>query len=133
MEYNLAIHVKPSDSLYTIDATPAAFYTSHPSNTIRHNHVSGGTHFGMWFNMLKHPKGQSHTTSICPQHALLAEFYNNTVHSNGEYGLWIHPQYDPKAGGECNSTQNEAAIFRRLVAWHNKIGGNIRFHHVIAM
>ena len=133
MEYNLAVFVKNSSSLYTHDITPAAFLISHPSNIIRHNHVAGGTHFGIWYKLLEHPKGLSYTTSICPQHAPLTEFYNNTVHSSGEYGLWIHQHYYPKASGGCQSTQNEPAVFSRLVAWHNKRGGDIRFHHAIVI
>ena len=133
MEYNLLIFVKTSSSLRTDDITPAAFWITHPSNIIRHNNVAGGTHFGIWYRMLEHPEGPSHTTSICPQHAPLTQFYNNTVHSCGWYGLWIHEHYYPKAGGGCNSRQNEPAVFRRLVAWHNKRGGNIGSHHIIAV
>ena len=116
--------VRTSRSLRTDDITPAAMWITHPSNIIRHNHVAGGTHFGFWYRMLEHPEGPSHTTDICPQHGKLTEFRNNTVHSVGWYGLWIFEDYFPKKGGACDATEDEPAIFDRLVTWNSLRGGN---------
>lgn len=48
MQYNLAVFVIPSTSLLNDDITPAAFWVTHPSNIVRHNHAAGGSHFGFW-------------------------------------------------------------------------------------
>ena len=96
IEYNVLVFVRSSRSLRTDDITPAGMWITHPDNIIRHNHVAGGTHFGFWYRMLEHPEGPSYTPDICPQNAELGEFFNNTVHSVGWYGLWIFEDYFPK-------------------------------------
>jgi len=48
IEYNLAVFVKPSTSLLNDDVTPAAFWITHPTNYVRHNHAAGGSHFAFW-------------------------------------------------------------------------------------
>ena len=115
--------MRSSSSLRTDDITPAGMWITHPDNIIRHNHVAGGTHFGFWYRMLEHPEGPSHTLDICPQNANLGEFYNNTVHSVGWYGLWIFEDYFPKQGGYCGSTVDEPAVFRNLTTWNSLRGG----------
>ena len=127
IEYNLVLFVHSSSSLLNDDITPAGMWITHPSNIIRHNHVAGGTHFGFWYRMLEHPEGPSHTTDICPQNALLGEFFNNTAHSTGWYGLWIFEHYFPKVGGTCGSVVDEPAVFQNLVAWNCLRGGKQKF------
>ncbi len=119
-QYNFLAGVKSSTSLLNDDITPAAFWITNPDNIVRHNHVAGGTHFGFWYRMLEHPTGPSATNHICPQKVPLNEYYNNTVHSCGWYGLWVFETYDPTEGGTCQSTVSKAAVFRNLTAWHNK-------------
>ena len=54
---NLVVFVRSSSSLLNDDLTPAAFWITHPNNIVINNHVAGGTHFGFWYRMLKHPEG----------------------------------------------------------------------------
>ena len=119
LQYNLLVFVKASSSLLNDDVTPAAFWVTHPSNIVRHNNVAGGTHFGFWYRMHKTPIGPSYTPSICPRNAPLGEFYNNTVHSVGWYGLWVFEFYDPKKDGICDSDITEPAKFRKLITWNS--------------
>ena len=118
-QYNLAIFVRSSSSLLNDDITPAAFWITHPDNIVRHNHVAGGTHFGFWYRMLEHPEGPSYDPDICPQNIPLGEFYNNTVHSVGWYGLWVFEHYTPKVGGKCDGTVSVPAVFKNLTTWNS--------------
>ena len=118
-QYNLAIFVRSSSSLLNDDITPAAFWITHPDNIVRHNHVAGGTHFGFWYRMLEHPQGPSYTPDICPQNVPLGEFYNNTVHSVGWYGLWVFEFYTPKVGGKCGWGEPVPAVFKNLTTWNS--------------
>ncbi|GCC46920.1 hypothetical protein chiPu_0031405, partial [Chiloscyllium punctatum] len=67
LQYNLAVMVRQSTSLLNDDLTPAAFWVTNPSNTIRHNAAAGGTHFGFWYRLLEHPDGPSYTPDVCPR------------------------------------------------------------------
>ena len=118
-QYNLAIFVRSSSSLLNDDITPAAFWITHPDNIVQHNHVAGGTHFGFWYRMLEHPQGPSYNPNICPQNIPLGEFYNNTVHSVGWYGLWVFEYYTPKVGGKCGGTVSVPAVFKNLTTWNS--------------
>ena len=42
IQYNLAIHTKPSFSLLTSDQRPTSFWITNTFNTIQHNHAAGG-------------------------------------------------------------------------------------------
>lgn len=117
------LFVKSSSSLLNDDITPAGMWITHPDNIITNNHIAGGTHFGIWYRMLEHPDGPSTTNLICPRHALMGTFSNNTVHSVGWYGLWIFEEYFPKMGGTCESTIDVPAVFDTFVAWNNLRGG----------
>ena len=77
----------------------AAYWVTNPANTIRHNHAAGGTHFGFWYRMHEHPDVPSYDPNICQQKMELQEFFNNTVHSQGWFGLWIFESYFPVVGG----------------------------------
>ena len=120
-QYNLAVFVRESSSLLNDDITPASFWVTNPNNTIRHNAAAGGTHFGYWYRMHDHPDGPSFTESICPKLIPLGEFYNNSAHSFGWFGLWIFPDYFPKSGG-CDGSVAQPAVFRKLFAWNNEKG-----------
>ena len=136
-QYNLVVFVKTSSSLLNDDITPAAFWITHPNNTVQHNNVAGGTHFGYWYRMLEHPEGPSFTTEICPRKIPLGVFQNNTAHSVGWYGLWIFEFYTPMEGGLCSSTIPTPAKFYTLTVWNSFRGaewvecGPIQFHNFV--
>nr|XP_018672072.2 fibrocystin-L-like [Ciona intestinalis] len=122
IQYNLAIFVKQSTSLLNDDVTPAAYWVTNPNNIIRHNHAAGGTHFGAWYRMHTHPDGPSFTPSVCQKNVELGQFENNTVHSQGWFGLWIFQDYFPKQGGRCGSNVPSPAHFRSLTTWNCEKG-----------
>ena len=117
-KYNLAVFVQGSSSLFNDDIRPASFWITNPDNIVSHNHVAGGSHFGFWYQMLTNPKGPSFTENICPFKVQLGEFYNNSAHSLGWYGLWIFPKYTPTESGKCKSGRHVPAVFQRLTAWN---------------
>ena len=121
-EQNLAIFVISSTSLQNDDITPAGFWITNPDNIVKNNAVAGGTHFGTWYRMHEHPDGPSFDENYCPRRVPLGEFRNNTVHSNGWFGLWIFQKYTPMVGGGCDSTEPETARFYGLTAWNCEKG-----------
>jgi len=120
-QYNLAVFVRESSSLLNDDVTPASFWVTNPNNTIQHNAAAGGTHFGFWYRMHNRPDGPSFTESVCPKQVPLGIFYNNSAHSFGWFGLWIFPDYFPRADG-CNGGDVEPAVFESLFSWNNDKG-----------
>ncbi|XP_040289774.1 fibrocystin-L-like [Bufo bufo] len=135
LQYNLAVFVKQSTSLLNDDVTPAAFWVTNPNNTIRHNAAAGGTHFGFWYRMHNNPDGPSYDPNICQKLVPLGEFYNNTVHSQGWFGIWIFENYFPVVGGNCYSSTPFPAIFKSLTTWNCQKGaewvngGALQFHN----
>ncbi|XP_068189914.1 fibrocystin-L-like [Antennarius striatus] len=122
LQYNLAVFVKQSTSLLNDDITPAAFWVTNPNNIIRHNAAAGGSHFGYWYRMHDHPDGASFDRNICQKKVPLGEFYNNTAHSQGWFGLWIFEDYFPMKDGSCNSKIPEPAVFCFFTAWNCEKG-----------
>ena len=123
-QYNLALFVKSSTSLLNDDITPAAYWVTNPNNVYRHNVAAGGTHFGWWYRMHEHPDGPSFTTDICPRKVPMADFYNNTVHSQGWFGVWIFRQWTPVEDGCCGPmcSTPEPARFEHFTAWNCEKG-----------
>ncbi|XP_039677098.1 fibrocystin-L-like [Perca fluviatilis] len=122
LQYNLAVFVKQSTSLLNDDVTPAAYWVTNPNNIIRHNAAAGGTHFGFWYRMHEHPDGPSFDQNICQKRVPLGEFYNNTVHSQGWFGLWIFADFFPVKNGACYSQTPEPAVFHSLTTWNCEKG-----------
>ncbi|XP_073714826.1 fibrocystin-L [Misgurnus anguillicaudatus] len=123
LQNNLAVFVRQSTSLLNDDITPAAYWVTNPNNTIRHNAAAGGTHFGFWYQIDNCPYGpSSYNSNICPNKISLGEFFNNTVHSQGWYGLWIFQEYFPVLNEVYYSTKPVPAVFRRLTSWNNEKG-----------
>uniref|UniRef100_A0A8C5H567 Fibrocystin-L-like n=1 Tax=Gouania willdenowi TaxID=441366 RepID=A0A8C5H567_GOUWI len=122
LQYNLAVFVRQSTSLLNDDVTPAAYWVTNPNNIICHNAAAGGTHFGFWYRMHEHPDGPSYDPYICQKKVPLGEFYNNTVHSQGWFGLWIFQDFFPMENGACNSRTPVPAVFDSLTAWHCEKG-----------
>ncbi|MBZ3876694.1 Fibrocystin-L [Sciurus carolinensis] len=137
LQYNLAVFVQQSTSLLNDDVTPAAFWVTNPNNTIRHNAAAGGTHFGFWYRMNDHPDGPSYDQNICQKRVPLGEFFNNTVHSQGWFGMWIFEEYFPMHTGSCTSTVPVPAIFNSLTTWNCQKGaewvngGALQFHNFV--
>ncbi|KAK3716577.1 hypothetical protein RRG08_039372 [Elysia crispata] len=122
-QHNLAVFVRSSTSLRNDDITPAAFWATNPNNTIRHNAAAGGTHFGTWYRMHKHPEGPGYDPNYCPQAVPLGEFRNNTAHSLGWFGLWLFESYFPKVDASCDSSaESVVAKFYSLTAWNCEKG-----------
>lgn len=122
LQYNLAVFVKQSTSLLNDDVTPAAYWVTNPNNIIRHNAAAGGTHFGFWYRMHNNPDGPSFDPNICQKRVPLGQFENNTVHSQGWFGIWIFQDYFPMKNGGCSSKTPEPAIFRTLTTWNCEKG-----------
>ncbi|KAM3858592.1 fibrocystin-L-like [Diretmus argenteus] len=122
LQYNLAVFVKQSTSLLNDDVTPAAYWVTNPNNIIRHNAAAGGTHFGFWYRMHEHPDGPSYDSNICQKKVPLGEFSNNTVHSQGWFGLWIFKDFFPMKNGGCRSRNPEPAVFHTLTTWNCEKG-----------
>ncbi|KAJ8026136.1 Fibrocystin-L [Holothuria leucospilota] len=126
-QYNLAVFVRPSSSLLNVDVTPAAYWITNPNNTVRHNAAAGCSHFGFWYNAPVHPKGPSFTSDVHPRKLPLGQFYNNTAHTVGRYGLWIFPVYNP----------SKPARFDKFSAWEVSRGakavkvGKVQFHNFL--
>ncbi|KAM7384668.1 hypothetical protein PAMA_011835 [Pampus argenteus] len=137
LQYNLAVFVKQSTSLLNDDVTPAAYWVTNPNNIIRHNAAAGGTHFGFWYRMHDHPDGPSFDKNICQKKVPLGEFRNNTVHSQGWFGLWIFQDFYPMKNGGCRSKTPEPAVFRSLTTWNCEKGaewvnvGAVQFHEFV--
>nr|XP_014351910.1 PREDICTED: fibrocystin-L [Latimeria chalumnae] len=137
LQYNLAVFVRQSTSLLNDDVTPAAFWVTNPNNTVRHNAAAGGTHFGFWYRMHDHPDGASYDPQVCQKHVPLGEFFNNTVHSQGWFGLWIFEEYYPMQLGSCSSKVPEPAKFDSLTTWNCEKGsewvngGALQFHNFL--
>ncbi|KAM5157489.1 fibrocystin-L [Mantella aurantiaca] len=135
LQYNLAVFVRQSTSLLNDDVTPAGFWVTNPNNTIRHNAAAGGTHFGFWYRMHNNPDGPSYDPNICQKRVPLGEFYNNTVHSQGWFGIWIFEEYFPMVSGSCDSSTPYPAIFKSLTTWNCQKGaewvngGALQFHN----
>jgi len=124
IQYNLAIKTIPSASLLNADQTPTSFWITNPVNTIRHNHAASNTFSSYWLNLPEHATGPSTDTEYCGQNQLLQEFFNNTAHDSGFYGLWIFPIYLPRLDGECNHkteefpTEEQVPQFTDFYAWN---------------
>uniref|UniRef100_A0A8C4XEU0 PKHD1 like 1 n=1 Tax=Erpetoichthys calabaricus TaxID=27687 RepID=A0A8C4XEU0_ERPCA len=118
LQYNLAVFVMQSTSLLNDDITPAAFWISNPNNIIRHNAVAGGSHIGFWYRLQDRVSGELHDANICEKNEILGQFYNNSVHSQGWYGLWIFEQYYPMQQGYCYWNNPQPAVFDSLMTWN---------------
>ena len=106
---------------------------TNPNNTVEHNAVAGGTHFGYWYRMLRTPDGPSFAMypNFCPHRQPFGRFYNNSVHSCGQFGVWIFPEYAPTTGGSCWMDAPYQVVFERLISWRNTKGFEAVMSNVI--
>ena len=132
---NLGVLTQPLYTMLDGDKKPATFWTSSPTNVWIGNVAAGSSHDGYWFQLPGNPGGPSYTTSICPVHAALGEFFNNTAKNNGVHGLRLYPEYTPMVD-PCNAASApQDTYFYNFTAYNN--GGNGIFgkangalHHV---
>lgn len=120
--YNLGVFVIASSSALNVDITPATFWVTNANNTVSHNAAAGGSHFGFWYQMFEHPDGPSFRDDVCPRNVFMLEFFNNSAHSFGRYGLWIFPIYHPLKGSGCNAFIAKPAVFGSFIAYNNMRG-----------
>ncbi|XP_035665204.1 fibrocystin-L-like [Branchiostoma floridae] len=114
IQYNLAVFVRSSTSLLNDDIMPAAFWLLNPDNIVKHNHIAGGTHVGCWYSLEPDVIGASfaYDPALVPNSVRLGVFENNTVHSNGWFGIWIFEDYYP----------TEPAVYTGLTAYRCEKG-----------
>ncbi|XP_052063080.1 fibrocystin-L-like [Mytilus californianus] len=121
---NLLIFVRESSSLQNDDITPAAFWITHPNNTVTNNAAAGGTHFGFWYRLKDRPMGPSRTDSVHPNHDIMGKFEDNSCHSCGWFGLWIFEDYFPRDNG-LSSGIPTTAVFRNMYTWNCDKGAEL--------
>lgn len=122
---NLAVGVIASSSLLSTDLWAAAFWITNPDNTYINNAAAGGSHNGFWLNPPGKPTGPSFTRKLCPRKTPLREFYGNSAHSMGLFGLWIYPFYTPVPNGDCSldsKVSYQPAVFEKFTTWGCKRG-----------
>jgi hypothetical protein len=59
---------------------------------------------------------------FCPFRQPFGRFFNNSVHSTGQFGTWIFPNYAPTVGGSCWADAPYQAVFEKLTSWRNVKG-----------
>ncbi|VDH99664.1 Hypothetical predicted protein, partial [Mytilus galloprovincialis] len=121
---NLLIFVRESSSLQNDDITPAAFWITHPNNTVTNNAAAGGTHFGFWYRLKSTPTGPSRTNSINPKHDIMGKFEDNSCHSCGWFGLWLFEDYLPRDNGISSGTPT-TAVFKNMYTWNCDKGAEL--------
>ena len=84
--------------------------------------MAGGSHHGFWYRLLDRPDGPSYDSDYCPKKVPMGQFFNNTVHSSGRFGLWIFPGYTPSYSRFCSFYYPTVAKFEYLTAYLNDKG-----------
>eukprot|EP00638_Chattonella_subsalsa_P015791 CAMPEP_0117829880 /NCGR_PEP_ID=MMETSP0949-20121206/8130_1 /TAXON_ID=44440 /ORGANISM="Chattonella subsalsa, Strain CCMP2191" /LENGTH=3868 /DNA_ID=CAMNT_0005670717 /DNA_START=230 /DNA_END=11837 /DNA_ORIENTATION=- len=125
IEGNLGCVTRVSEALLKSDLDPSTFWTATPRNIWRHNVATGSHSNGWWIELAGHPGGPSSTTSVCPKHDHLIEFFNNTAHTNSGLGIKIYPQYMPLEDPCDSSSGPKPMYFHNTTSWRN--GGNGQF------
>ena len=67
IEDNLVIKTIQVWTLIVTDVTAAAYWVTHPYNTLRTNHAAGGDWFGFWNEYFPMPDGPSSNPNIFPE------------------------------------------------------------------
>ncbi|CBY36829.1 unnamed protein product, partial [Oikopleura dioica] len=132
IQYNLAMMVKPSQSLLNTDQKATGFWITNTYNTIQHNRVAGSAQMGFWVNA---PSVSGHANadcppivrSHCPIFTPVKTWYNNTGHDIGLYGFWVFTTEESVAYApstiDCQETWPPGeAIFEKGTFWNCKRG-----------
>ena len=137
---NLAVYTKQSSSLLNPDVTPAAFWVVNPNNELYGNAAAGGTHFGFWYRIQRHPDGPSEDSNYCSNNVPLGVFRDNSAHTFGWYGIWVFsmagylPMDGTPEGGYCDGSSFVPAKYENFLAWRCErgaevvFGGPLQFH-----
>ena len=104
----------------TICDLKAAFWVTNPQNTLVHNAVAGGSHYGYWYRLLDY----SDDSSYCPNKMPMGTFFNNSAHSCGQTGLWVYPSYTPtkQTYGCSYYGPPSPALFQKFTSYLNDKG-----------
>ena len=118
---NVVSLVHRSFSLLNGDQTPAAFWISNANNRFIGNRASSSHTHGYWFDppltadQRGHLQTPGGTVSLRLQSVAraLLQFENNSAHSNGAAGLWIH--------GIMHTSQHmyQKMILKNTLSWNN--------------
>jgi len=129
LEGNLGVHTTRLTSMLRSDTKPATFWTSSPENFWRHNVAAGCINDGYWLELPGSPGGPSYSSTICPVHGHLGEFFNNTAHANGVHGLRVYPVYLPRLN-PCDGNSGPAPqTFTNFTSFHNGDNGIFGKHN----
>ena len=120
---NVVSLVHSAFSLLNGDQTPAAFWISNANNRFIGNRASSSHTHGYWFDppIEGRPTGPSADTrggplgvrDFNPMLVPLLQFENNTAHSNGAAGLWIHGIKHTSHG------MYQKMILKNTLSWNN--------------
>ncbi len=124
---------------------PSSYWITHPKNIVRNNVAAGSAGTGFWYAFPAQPTGFSSTTLLYNRYSPLAEFSNNTAHSNSADGLHVDngPLANTAAGTEpthylphqnpstlssyyqreYNTSMPAPAVFEDFVAYKNRHNG----------
>ena len=135
IQYNLAVHIKPSFSLLTSDQRATGFWITNTYNTIQHNHAAGGAQVGFWVNP---PEESGHANadcppivrSHCPVYTPVKRWFNNTAHDMGLYGFWVFAMqnraYYRPSTADCMPTWPPGnGVFERGIMWNCDRGAEL--------
>jgi cell surface hyaluronidase len=124
---------------------PSAFWITHPQNVVRGNVAAGSAGSGFWYAFPAQPTGLSSGQTYWNRFSPLAEFSDNTAHSNSGDGLHVDngPLANVEAGTEpthytphlepaaiktryqrdYNISALAPAVFENFVAYKNRHNG----------
>ncbi|KAK3879633.1 hypothetical protein Pcinc_015818 [Petrolisthes cinctipes] len=139
IQYNLAVYTRTSASLLNVDVTPSSYWLVNPNNVVQHNAAAGGTHFGYWYRLERHPTGPSATSSYCQNNEVMGTFNNNTAHSFGRYGMWgfsmdgYFPRKRTCSGPDLVAQWHGLTVWRCDRGAEIVFGGQLQFHDFVAL
>jgi G8 domain len=133
---NLGLVVKNSlDGKPTFsDKRASVFWISNPNNFVRSNIAAGSANTGFWLGFPEHPIGLSSTDAIWPNRTPLAEFSDNSSHSNDGRGLFVGggelpnrtlaiTYYEPRMYPEDKNSALVSPVFKNFTSYKNRQEG----------
>ena len=125
--YNLGIGAKPTGGQLAHDIFTSVFWVANPQNDFVGNAAAGSSHMGFWVSPPKHPRRGSFTEFECPSQLPLGLVRDNTAHSNGRHGFWVHPDHYARET-ECGPSDEASnpyvvSTVSNLRTWKNREQG----------